>query len=276
MRTPRRIAVLALVAATGCARTLAYMDPVKAPGQEVLYRDGTPIVLSHGPHSEVVVEPKAGPTGRYRVERRMYFMTAVRNLSGARVEVSEANFTVTGNGGPARVVRAVEIEDEINRSAAWAQVMNAFAGAANSMAAASAGTTTFSGTVGGASFSGTAHNEGAAQQAQRQVAAETAANAAAIRERQGVQHRQLSYVIQRNTVESGDSIAGVLVVEPPRATACKVMTSPGEPGVPATVYTRAVPAIPPGYGPGPCRMTVTVSVAGDAHAISFDEVFLDR
>ncbi len=270
----RNLALVAMALSTGCAaHTLAHMEPMRVDGQEVLYRDGTPIVSSHGTRADVALGPKAGPTGRYRVEPRIYLLAAIRNLTDHRIEISEANFAVRGNDASARVVRAVEIEDEINSSAAWGQAVNAFATAANAMAAAGAGTTHVVGSAGGTPFHATSHNPGAAAQARRDVAREARANAAAIRETQEAQLRQLAYVIQRNTVDPGESVAGVLAVELPRASACKVMTSPGRPAEPATAYANARPGKPPTYGPGPCRIVVTVDVAGEAHTVTFDESF---
>src|SRR5471032_3120907 len=103
-----------IVLSTACASTLARMEPLPLQGQDVTYRNDTPIVLSRKTNSDVVVEPSAGPTGRYQIDKRLYLLVEVRNHSGHRFEISENNFKVLGNHAPARVIRAVEIEDEIN------------------------------------------------------------------------------------------------------------------------------------------------------------------
>jgi len=147
---PMRIAAtFFILLSAGCAPTLLRIEPVRAESQDVIYRNGTPVVLSHGTRFEVALQPKAGPTGRYKLDRRLFLIVAIRNLSFRRLDVSEDTFSVTGNGKTARVVRAVEIEDEVNSSTTWSQALNAFAGAMSSMAARSAGVTTYSGQVNG-------------------------------------------------------------------------------------------------------------------------------
>lgn len=67
-------ATLLATALTGCAAAppmMARMEPVTAAGQDVRFKNGTPIVFSRGEHFDVAVSPRGGPTGRYRVEQRL-------------------------------------------------------------------------------------------------------------------------------------------------------------------------------------------------------------
>ena len=150
MSTSIRSMSLLLVSLVGCVanRTMVHVEPLQREGQDVTYRNGTPVMFSRGSYSDVILAPLGSSTGRYEIGTRLYLMVAVRSRYPSRIEVSEASFRVTGNGAPARVVPAIQLEDEIHWSAAFEQVANAFSGAFRSMAAQSAGTTTYSGRVG--------------------------------------------------------------------------------------------------------------------------------
>ncbi len=277
MSTSIRSMSLLLVSLVGCVanRTMVHVEPLQREGQDVTYRNGTPVMFSRGSYSDVILAPLGSSTGRYEIGTRLYLMVAVRSRYPSRIEVSEASFRVTGNGAPARVVPAIQLEDEIHWSAAFEQVANAFSGAFRSMAAQSAGTTTYSGRVGssGTRIEGTSHNhgatmqaqrEGATMQAQREAAHDTAANAAAIASRESIQVASLSSLLQRNTVEPGDWVSGVVVAEPPRATACGVLNSRGTGGT-GEVWKL----------PGPCQIEVIADAGGEAHTFSFGEVITE-
>ncbi len=248
-------ALVLSILCSGCAATLASVEPVRFQGQEVLYKSGTPIVMSRGAASDVVIAPKTGPTGRYKVEQRIFFMVSARNRGPARIEISEANFSATANGSPARIVKAVEIEDAVLSDAAWAQSRNAFAAGAATLQASDAGTTTFSGQVGNMSFAGNSYNSGQAAQAQRQVAAGAAANSEAIRAREQTQLGQVATLLQRTTVGAGEGVSGVVVIEPTRHTRCDDVRQ----GM--VVQTR------------PCSLRIQVRIGLDTHTIGFDESF---
>jgi hypothetical protein len=77
-----RAALLALIALLpGCAmmmiKTMVSAEPVRFEGQDVLYKGGAPIVMSHLEASDVVISPRVGPTGRYEAENRIYYMKRV-------------------------------------------------------------------------------------------------------------------------------------------------------------------------------------------------------
>jgi hypothetical protein len=154
-----RAASLALIALLpGCAmtKTMVTAEPVRFQGQDVVYKSGTPIVMSRLEASDVMIGPRVGPAGRYEFGSRIFYMVAVRNRSPARIEVSEASFSATANGSPARVVKAVEIEEAAISDAAWAQSMTYFAAGVSSLGSSFAGTTTYSGTAQVTSSSGRA------------------------------------------------------------------------------------------------------------------------
>jgi hypothetical protein len=285
-----RFAALLLGALTaGCSTVapMARMEPLPASEQDVQFKNGTPIVFSPGERFDVAISPKGGPTGRHNLEPRLEFMVGIHNRSGQRVEVSERNISASttpiervslGDAGPARVVKATEIEDAIVSNASWAQAMNAFDGAMQYAAARNAGTTTYSGTAyqtatvrqvgqlphteieGQSTFQGQSYNEGAAMQAQRQARADTAAKAQAIQAHARTDLERVATVFQRNTIEPGESYIGAVVLELDRDTACHVMRYRGGAGVSAY------------QAPGPCKIHVTVNVEGEAHTFDFNEV----
>jgi hypothetical protein len=237
-----RAAALAVLV-TGCAAPLARMDPVGAKDHDVRYKNGTPIVASHGARFDVLVAPQGGPTGRYKIESVLRFLVGVRNRSDAPVLVSESNISAKGGGGPARVVSAAEIEDSVLADAALARGMNAVAGAFATMGAAGAGVTTYSGTAGGVPVQGVVYDHGAAARAQREVINDTAANAHAIRAHEDAALQRVATLFQRNTLEPGNTYVGAVVIE-------------RNDGV---------------VGDGPSRVTLNVNVGGEVHAFDFDE-----
>jgi hypothetical protein len=100
------VAVVLCAVCVGCAGLahfggrLASVEPVKVDGQDILYKNGIPIILSRAEGSDFAASPQAGPTGRYRVGARVFFMVSVRNLSSRRIEISEASFAAAGNDAP--------------------------------------------------------------------------------------------------------------------------------------------------------------------------------
>lgn len=243
-----RIAVASALLVSGCSHQLLTVEPRRRAGQDTLYANGTPILVSHGSACDVAMQPKASPTGRYPMGEQVMLMVAVYNHSGHRIEVSEASFTARANGFPIRNIPATEIEDDVNSSAAWAQAFNSFSGAVSSMGAGLANDNRF-----------------AARMEQRQVNAETVAKTQAIEERRIVGINQLNTVLQRNTIEPAHGVAGALVFEVRRRMDCAQLTAAAEPA------RDGLPARPAQYAPGPCRLTITADVAGEAHSFEWVE-----
>jgi hypothetical protein len=268
-----RAASLALIALLpGCAMTATMVtaEPVHFEGQDVVYKGGAPIVMSRLESSDVVIAPRVGPSGRYPAENRIFYMVAIRNRSPGRIEISEASFSATANGSPTWVVRAVEIEDAAISDAAWAQSMNAFAAGVAALGASYAGTTTRSGTArvtsstghvsGTVKYAEQSYNRGQAVQAQRQVAADARANSEAIQAREQAQLDQIATLIRRTTLEAGEPISGIVVIEAPRYGAC---------GIPGATVGRGGPAT----SEGPCSLRIQVRVGADTHSFGFEETF---
>lgn len=172
-------------------------------------------------------------------------MVGVRNRSDHRVEVSESSVAAAGNGTPARIVTAAEIEDSVLTNAALAQDMNALAGALRIFASAKAGTTTFTATSqkigepGGTVIGGQSYDAGAAMHAQREAAQDAAQARDVIRMRESNQLARVATLFQRNSIEPGETYAGVLFLEP------------------ADV---------------PCELRLSVTVDGERHEFAFDEI----
>src|SRR6266852_86844 len=133
-----------LVLGTGCATSLARMEPIAAKGQDVQFSNGRLIGFSRVPLFDVAVFPKGGPTGSYKLEQHLELIAGIHNRDSRLIEVSESNISATGNQRHVRVVRATEIEDSILSNASWAQAQNVFDGAMNKAAARAAGITTLS------------------------------------------------------------------------------------------------------------------------------------
>jgi len=261
------VAVVSLLA--GCAAPLASMKPVAREGQDIIYDNGTPVVMSRGTKADVMVLPVTGATGRYEVGERVAFAVQVRNRSGERCEISEADFQLIANASAARTIKAVEMEDEIRSQARWARAANAISAAAASFSAASAGTSTSVVTTSG----GTAavihtYDNGAAQTAQRQVANDAAASAAAIDERERVMLASLDRMLQRNTLQPGASVGGFVVMSVPRYTACSRQENTGAGPERSGGATATVMVVE-----HPCWFTLTANVAGELHSFAFSEVF---
>jgi hypothetical protein len=208
------------------------MEPAPTVGQEVHFKNGTPMVFSRGPRFDVVVSPRAGPTGRYELSDRVGLMVGVHNHGVQQIEVSEANLSATGNQSPARVLRAWEIEDAIITDAKWALFQNAVAGGLQQMST---------------------QNEVLAHHLEH----DAADNAQAIRANRQAALAQVATVFQRNTIDAGDSYLGAVIIELSRKEACGVRP-----------YRDDRREIVKG---GPCRFRVSVNVDGEVHAFEFGE-----
>jgi hypothetical protein len=102
--------------------------PEARPQQDLVYKNGLPIVTSHGMTTTVVVEPIAGPSGRYTVlDTNDYgvsfvnYAIGIRNLSDKRIEVSEASVYAVADSTPVHVFTAAEIEDQLQSDVEAAQ-----------------------------------------------------------------------------------------------------------------------------------------------------------
>lgn len=239
------LAVLSTV--TACVAPMYRMEPALSPGQDARFSNGAPIISSRGSESIVVVVPLGSATGRHAQDERLGFVVAVKNLQDSRIEVAESNLQVFANGKAARVVLAHEAEDEARRSAALAHAANAIGAAVEMMASSTAGPTTHDGTE--------------RRQEARAINAEARANAENIRAHEQKALAGVAGMFQRSTVDPGESYAGIVVVEPPHSTACRVMAEPSQ------GYGR--PAI---YRPGPCAFELIVTIGKDSHRFGFSEV----
>jgi hypothetical protein len=234
------------------------MAPVQRNGQDLVYRNGIPILSSRGERCDVVLAPVTTATGRHEINDRVTFMARVWNHSQARLDVSETSFTFTANGIPTDVVTPAELEDEIRTNAAWARAAVVFAAAAASVdAGVNGGATTYSGSVGGTPFTAQSYNVGQARQAQYGAAAAAGVQVTAIAGAEAEQRARLMNAFQRNTVEPGGAAGGFVVVRAPRFGACSRTDARGA-----------------GYRtPTPCKFNVTFSVAGEKHEFGFNEEF---
>ena len=78
------ITAVALIA--GCTAPLASMQPVQREGQDMVYANGTPVLLSRGRQIDIVISPVTGSAGRYAIDSRVAFVVQVWNLSGQRAD----------------------------------------------------------------------------------------------------------------------------------------------------------------------------------------------
>ena len=216
---------------------MARVEPRRFEGQDVAWHNGAPIIFSRLAESEVSVGPKAGPTGRYRVDKRLYLLVAIRNRSARAVEVAESSVTVTCNDAPSLVVQAVDVENDIMRDAAWAQAMNSFASAVATSQAAHL------------------PDKSAAWFAKRQVASDSARTAEDIGRSEQARLHRVELLLQRNTIAPEELLTGFVVLEPPPQRK-PAWNEPSGVAVPRTV---------------PCILKVSVTVAHDTHVFMLDE-----
>ena len=228
----RRLFVIAtaVVVGLGCA-SMAGLEPVATSrDQRVRYDRGVGVLVSRGAQSEVEIEPQRAP---YERGERLAFKVRITNHTGAELDLSERNISVVVDGSAGRVVSAAEMAAEIRSQAKWAHFSNALGAAGRSMEAANAGQQTTFGTVqataygsGGwahanGTYSETTYDEGAKRRAQEEANRVTQEQAAAISAQEQAQLDEVaSVVLQRTTLGSEQSVAGVVVIETrPRKTA---------------------------------------------------------
>lgn len=237
MRLLAPLLVLSLVILLGCVPVYGVMvrpSVEAAPSQDVVYKNGMVIATSKAPHSEVLLEPVAGATGRYRASERVGYIVSIKNLSSSRIEVSESSVTASANGAAVHVFLASEIEDEIHGSAAWAQAFNFIGGVLEASGTRSVA-------------------------ARSVVANQTAANASAISGGERSQVGALAtWALQRTTLEPGESVVGGVSAYAPRTQVCTRTVKYPESDVSHRVG-------------GACQWTVSIKVGGDIHVFKIGE-----
>jgi hypothetical protein len=258
------LVIIALL--TGCVSLspMASMQPKARDGLDIVYQNGVPVTLSRGLLSDVVVAPVTGPSGRYAVGNRVEFVVGVRNRSGERVDVSEANFELLASGVRGRTVSAAEIEDAIRSDAASRQAALAFsAGVASFAAGMSAGRSTATVYSNGSTATVSVYNPGEAQRAQRDVARDYAQASTAVAVREQAALEGTASVLQRNTLLPNSAVSGFVFMDFPRAESCtKVVTVDSVKAGPQTEKVLI-----------PCRFTLLAHVGSELHTIIFDEAF---
>jgi hypothetical protein len=224
-----------LVVLCGCARKpMLRPSAQEDSSHDVIYRGGQLFVVSRAPRSSVVLEPVAGATGRYQVEKRVSYVLVISNLGEERVEVSEENVTALANDKATHVFRATEIEDQIHDDSRWEQALN--------------------------SISGTLQSIGAQSRLERLVVAEnTARRAGAIKSgEQTLADHLASWALQRTTLGPGESVIGGVSVDAPRKDACPRYVSTNS----QDDWWRE---------PGPCRWRILVRVGAETHTFEVNE-----
>jgi len=202
-----RLLWIVLLLGSGCAARVVRMEAIRSRGQEVMYRNGTPVVTSYGRKFDVALQPKAGPAGRYRREARLCFLAAVRNLGERRTGIA-ALILATGNAAPARVLSAVEIEDE--------------ARAASSAAAAHAALAASAVQINRRFSPGASSSAGAAAESMRQASADARAGAALLESARSARLAQMAAAFERKTLEPMDTVTGALVLERDCGGRCRI------------------------------------------------------
>jgi hypothetical protein len=207
-----------------------------APDQESLTRDGVPALVSK--HKYVVMLRPASAV--IRSSGRPSFVVAVYNPTKAPSELRVSGITARqidskNQAANVHVFTYEELIVEVQRKQRWATFAVALGGAANAMAASSAGYThttgvysgstygTYSGSLNGTYtgsttgiYTATTYDSGRAYAAQQIASAQTAANFAAIQAngQQALDALQ-NAVLKDNTVMPGEWIGGVVVLDSP-------------------------------------------------------------
>lgn len=122
--------LLASIALIGCATPIR-TDPIASNGQQRIYRDGLPALVSR---KEFVVIVSPQTTAR-KSNERIRLIASVANTSDSPIDLDTSNFSATVDGRPLKVFTHDEIAQEIKTQQAWAAFATALGGA---MQAASA------------------------------------------------------------------------------------------------------------------------------------------
>lgn len=122
------LAIVALLA--GCATPIR-TEPVISDGQERIYRDGLPALVSRKQFVVLVSPASVVREGK----ERLRLIVSVANTSTSSFDVDTSNFSAAVDGRPLKVFTHEEIAQEIKTRQAWAAFAVALGGA---MQAASA------------------------------------------------------------------------------------------------------------------------------------------
>jgi len=122
------LAVLALIAATGCASSYQ-LTAVPNTDQSLEYYKGIPSLSSYAENSAVSISP-----GNKSFEKRAGFVVTVFNDSPESQVIDTTNIEVVSNDGSLKVFSAAELEKEARNAAAWQAVAVAMSSASNSYA----------------------------------------------------------------------------------------------------------------------------------------------
>lgn len=134
MRSHALIFSIVCLALSGCASTLR-VQPVAAPDQQTMYKDGTEAIISKK-RSVVTVRPS---DNTYTSEQRPTFVVSVLNGTDKPIVFSTEDITASAAGSPLKVFSYDELVAEVENQRKWAAVAAALSGMAQSMSAAQAG-----------------------------------------------------------------------------------------------------------------------------------------
>ncbi len=126
----RMLAFGLLVLLVGCATPIR-TDPIVSDGQERIYRDGLPALVSRKQFVVLISPATVVREGKDRLS----LIVSVANTSNASFDLDTSNFTAVVDGRPLTVFTHEQIAQEIKTKQAWAAFAVALGGA---MQAASA------------------------------------------------------------------------------------------------------------------------------------------
>lgn len=221
------------VVLVGCASPIR-TDPEIADGQERIYRDGLPALVSRKQHVVLV-----SPTTTVREgKERLRLIVSVANTSTTSLVVDTSNFSAMVDGRPLKVFTHDEIAQELKTRQAWAAFAVALGGAMQAASAqqqasyASTSGTYNSNTTGNfnaygsrsnvygsfnattsGTYSGWTYNPAAGQAAAAAVNAKTEADMARLQaEGQGALNEAARTMLKRTTVFPRTSHGGQIVL----------------------------------------------------------------
>jgi hypothetical protein len=221
------------------------LRPIPADGQDQTWLGGTPLLRATGPTVDATVAP-AGDlgAGRYALGDLIPLFVQVRNVGAARFDVAEGSVTVTAANPKhpagrqrARVLRAREMADRALDDAAASNGIIGFFAITDMVVTTTA--------VVGAKTPD--QREAAADLSARNgalLAAHADSADALLQHRLGVASRML----QRTTLDPGQEVRGLLLVERPKVPGCSMSSRPLS-----------------------CRLEVAIAAGGEKLLMVFDE-----
>lgn len=132
-RSRKAFCMIALVAVgllAGCATPIR-TDPVVLDGQERIYRDGLPALVSRK-QFVVLVSPA---TVIREGKERLRLIVSVANTSTSALDIGTSNFSAAVDGRPLKVFTHDEIAQEVKTRQAWAAFAVALGGAMQAVSA---------------------------------------------------------------------------------------------------------------------------------------------